>query len=147
MGFRILRDPEAFSNAPARGPKRPKQANDAHLRWLRTLPCCITGMRPVEAAHVRYADPVYGKRLTGTAEKPDDKWAVPLSQKKHREQHDGNERQFWARHGLDPLRIALSLYACTGDDEQAVVILREAWRVNSVFKPALSERFTRDEID
>jgi hypothetical protein len=125
--FKLPRENTAFSNAPVKGKRRPREMDDSHLSWLRTLPCVITGERPVEAAHIRFGSPVYGKRETGGAEKPADKWALPLSLAKHREQHSMNEREFWARHGLDPLRIALALHANTGDDEQAFVILREAW--------------------
>lgn len=131
MAFRLPYSPTAFANAPAKGKRRPREKDDAHLRWLRTLPCVITGERPVEAAHIRYGDPVYGKRETGRSEKPSDRFCVPLSAAKHREQHDMNEREFWARHGLDPLRIALALHANSGDDEQAFVILREAWAVRN----------------
>lgn len=129
-GFRIVREPTAFSNAPVgKQKKRQRDHDKQHLDWIRTLPCVITGERPVDAAHIRYADPVYGKREVGKAEKPDDKWTVPLVRRKHDEQHSMSERIFWARHGLDPLRIALALHANSGDDDQALVILREAWNV------------------
>lgn len=135
-GFRIVREPTAFSNAPVgKQKKRPRDHDAKHLDWIRTLPCVITGAFPVEAAHVRYADPVYGKRETGKGEKPDDKWTVPLTSAKHREQHSGNEKLFWLRHGLDPLRIALALYSCTGDEEQAHVIIREAHAAVRSFQP------------
>lgn len=137
--FAIKRPATAFSNAPVgKQKKRKREHDDEHLKWLRTLPCVITGERPVDAAHVRYADPIYGKPETGKGERPSDKWTVPLSAEKHREQHSGNEREFWARHGLDPLRIALALHACSGDDDQAAIILREARAaVNSFGRGAL----------
>lgn len=141
--WRLVRSNTAFSNAPVgKQKKRQREQDDAHLKWLRTLPCVITGARPVEAAHVKYADPVYGKRAVGMQEKPDDRWCLPLVPDKHREQHDaGNEREFWARHGLDPLRIALALHACSGDDDQGEVILREAWAaVNSFGRTDLLSR-------
>ena len=126
MAARIANLSTAFSIAPSKGQKRPRKEDDAHLRWLRTLPCVITGTRPVEAAHIRFGDPVYGKRETGRGEKPSDMWALPLAARLHREQHDMSERLFWLKYGIDPLKIALSLHACSGDDEQATVILREA---------------------
>jgi len=125
-GFRILRDPSAFSNAPAKGQKRPRREDGKHLAWIRTLPCLVTGKRPVEAAHIRYADPVYGKRDVGKQEKPDDRWVVPLHPDMHREQHGGSEKAFWLKHGIDPCRVALALYAITGDDEQSEIIIRNA---------------------
>ena len=125
MGYRIVRDETAFANAPATGKKRPRKPDNAHLEFIRTLPCLITGKRPVEAAHVRYDDAAYGKRCVGVAEKPDDRWTVPLCPEKHREQHGMNEREFWAKHGIDPLKVAISLYFVTGDSEQAELILRK----------------------
>ena len=127
MAHAVRREATAFANAPAKGQKRPRKHDDAHLRWIRTLPCVISGKRPVEAAHVRYADPVYGKRLSGAGEKSDDRWTLPVSPELHRAQHDaGDERLFWARHGIDPLRVALALFGVTGDDEQAELILSAA---------------------
>lgn len=143
MAFRLQRHPEAFSNAPVGKQRKRQRATDrSHLQWIRTLPCVITGERPVDAAHIRYADPIYGKRETGKGEKPDDRWAVPLCRRKHDEQHSGSERSFWARHGLDPLRIALALHACTGDSDQAAVIIREAHATARTFeeKPQQSKR-------
>ncbi len=127
MASAIRRPSTAFSNAPIGKPKkRTRDHDEAHLKWLRTLPCVISGTRPVEAAHIRYADPIYGKRETGKGEKPSDRWALPLSPDLHREQHAGSERAFWARYGIDPLRVASALFMNTGDDDQADVILREA---------------------
>lgn len=125
-GFRIAREPTAFSTSPSKGRKRPRKMDEKHLKWLRTLPCIITGQFSVEAAHIRYAAPHYGKNETGGQEKPDDRWAVPLSPEMHREQHSMNEQAFWAKYGIDPCRVALALHAITGDDEQAAIIIRNA---------------------
>ena len=134
MALRILRPATAFSNAPVgKQKKRPRENDRTHLDWIKTLPCVISGERPVDPAHIRYADRVYGKREVGKAEKPDDRWVVPLCRRLHDEQHSMSERIFWARHGLDPLRIALALHANTGDDDQALVILQEAWAVRKTF--------------
>ena len=149
-GFAIVRPDTAFANAAPKGKKRPREHDRDHLAWLATLPCIITGKRPVHVAHIRYADPVYGKGLTGTAEKPSDKWSVPLLASLHLDgpdaQHGQNERLFWAKHGLDPLRIALALHTNTGDDQQAEVILREAWRTASAFETALDRPSFNPEI-
>lgn len=125
-GFRILRADTAFSNAPSKGQKRPRIEDGKHLAWLRTLPCVISGRRPVEAAHIRFGDPVYGKRETGGQERPSDMWCLPVHPDLHREQHSGSEKAFWAKHGIDPCRTALALYAVTGDDEQGEIIIRNA---------------------
>ena len=148
MASMVKRLPTAFSNAPASGKKRPREKDKDHLAWLSTLPCVITGKRPVHVAHVRYADPVYAKPQTGIAEKPSDKWCVPLLATLHNEgpeaQHGMNERLFWARHGLDPLRIALALYSVTGDDEQGALIISEANRIASASRPSILDRPTNN---
>lgn len=123
--FRLVRPDTAFSVAPSRGQKRPRQTDAAHLAWLRTLPCVITGLRPVEAAHIRYGAPIYGKRETGMGEKPDDRWCLPLSSLMHREQHAaGDERAWWVSKSIDPCSLALALYGVSGDDDAAATILR-----------------------
>jgi hypothetical protein len=147
--WRLVRSDTAFSNAPiGKQKKRPREEDGTHLKWLRTLPCVISGERPVDAAHIRYADPIYGKRETGKGEKPSDKWTVPLARRFHDAQHGQAEREFWARHGLDPLRIALALHACSGDDDQAFVILREArLAVESFGRPGLWKASRTSEGD
>lgn len=123
--YQIPRDPEAFSLSTGKK-KRPRKQDDAHLRWIRTLPCLVTGKRPADAAHVRYAAPSYGKREVGGGEKPDDRWAVPLHRSEHTVQHSLDEREYWESKSIDPCSVALALFGMSGDDEAAEVILREA---------------------
>lgn len=125
-GFAVRRDPEAFSLGAPKGKKHPREEDGAHLDFIRELPCLITGSQPVEAAHISYASPTYGKRERGKAEKADDRWVVPLSPDKHREQHAGNEIAFWNAHGIDPLQVSLALYNCGRDHEMARIIIRSA---------------------
>lgn len=127
MAFRLPRHPEAFSVAPAKGSKRPAMKDAAYLKWIRELPCIVTGKRPVDAAHVSYADPRYGKRERGKSEKADDRWAVPLHRDEHDRQHRmGDERAYWKSTGIDPLQVALALYGVKGDSDMAMVIIRNA---------------------
>ena len=121
----LYRPTTAFSKSPIGRKKRPRQRAEDHLRFIRGLPCLITGKRPVEACHIRYADPKNGKREVGGGEKPDDKYTVPLCPEKHREQHDMNERDFWEAHGIDPVVVAQALWANSGDDEVGEQILSE----------------------
>lgn len=114
--FEIARPISAFSVDRRSRQRAPRKINSSHLAWIRTLPSLVPGEGNVEAAHVRYADPLYLKRGTGKGEKPDDKWVVPLCASAHRAQHTMNERQFWRERGIDPLRIALLLYAHSGND-------------------------------
>ena len=149
MAYAVPKLASAFSNAPSKGKKRPREHDKGHLAWLSTLPCVITGRRPVHVAHIRYADRTYGKAATGMGEKPSDKWCVPLLAELHlngpNAQHNGNERLFWARYGLDPLRIALSLYVNTGDDEQAAVIIAESVALARAARPVLWDASTDPE--
>jgi hypothetical protein len=125
--YQIERPATAFSLSTGKK-KRPRKENEDHLKWIRTLPCLVSGKRPVDAAHVRYADPRYGKREVGGQEKPDDRWAVPLHRSEHDKQHSGDERSYWSVLGIDPCQVALALSGMSGDDEAAEVILLEARR-------------------
>lgn len=113
-----------------RKPKRERgrQEDPAHLALIRKLPCLLWGEGKVEAAHVRMSDAAFGKTNSGTQQKPDDCWTVPLSAEKHREQHAAGERLFWEEHGINPLLIAQRLYgvsvALRASKEQEEVIVR-----------------------
>jgi hypothetical protein len=107
--------------------RRTRSQSRDHRKWIASLPCLITlSRRNVEAAHVRYADRAYGKRMTGIGEKADDRFCVPLSREFHAEQHKGSERAFWAAHGIDPIAVALSLWGCSGDDDAGEAVIRAA---------------------
>jgi len=120
---RIIRPATAFSVASTKQ-RRPRDRNEGHLAFIRTLKCCICGSPGPDPAHLRCASAIHGKRETGGAEKPSDKWVTPLCRKHHDEQHAaGNEVAWWASKGIDPFGLALSLYAQSGDDEIAESIL------------------------
>jgi hypothetical protein len=88
--------------------RQPRRRNQEYLGYIRTLPCAICGdTTSVEAAHLRIGSINDGKRYTGMAEKSSDKWAVPLCGRHHRQQHDMNEREFWASYGIDPFALSL----------------------------------------
>jgi uncharacterized protein DUF968 len=91
--------------------RQPRERDERHLQFIRSLPCCICGAIDTEAAHIRTASLENGKLHTGMSEKPSDKWAVPLCNLHHREQHAMNEMEFWAHHGIDPFMLALTLKA------------------------------------
>ena len=128
MAFQIKRPETAFSNSQ-RGKgskKRPRVHAAEHRKWIAQQPCLITGRRDVQAAHVKYADPRFGKPDVGGAEKPDDKWCVPLCIAEHVDQHKYDERGWWISKGIDPVAVASALWASSGDDEAAEIIIREA---------------------
>jgi len=123
-GQRIIRPDTAFSISPVKGQKRPRVHDHTHLAFIRGLKCCICGHHHVEAAHIRSASALYGKRETGGQEKASDKWTVPLCRLHHTEQHDaGNELVWWASKKIDPFGLALALHHASGDDIVAEAIL------------------------
>jgi hypothetical protein len=126
---RIIIPKTAFSISPAKGQKRPRVHDHAHLAFVRTLKCCICGNPNVEAAHIRSASALYGKRETGASEKASDKWAVPLCREHHKEQHDaGNELLWWASKRIDPFGLALALHHASGDDHVCEAIIQSHQR-------------------
>jgi hypothetical protein len=127
MAMQILKPATAFSISKPTVAKKPRQQIMAHLAFIRSLPCLVTGARDVEAAHIRYGNMRWGKRTTGMGEKPDDQWVVPLSQKMHREQHDfGDEELWWREKGIDPVLVAMAMWRATGDEQACESIIREA---------------------
>jgi hypothetical protein len=97
--------------------RRPREKDNKHLDFIRGLPCCVCGDNTsTEAAHVRMPDPTIAKPLTGIAIKPDDKFTVPLCGRHHAAQHSMSEREWWYGKG-DPVKLALALYAVSGDHE------------------------------
>jgi len=103
--------------------KRPRQRDEAHLAFIRTLPCLLTWRSPVEACHIRYGDMQWGKRPTGAGEKPSDVYVVPLHPDLHREQHDMNERLFWMKRGVDPIPLAMAFWVNSGDEATCNAII------------------------
>jgi len=112
--------------------RQPRVRDKAHLQFVASQPCCVCGWPgPNAAAHIRMALPAYGKRDTGKAEKPSDRWTTPLcdpakSPGKGRwchqgsplSQHSGSESAFWERVGLDPGEIATTLWAASGAESR-----------------------------
>jgi hypothetical protein len=78
--------------------------DEPYRRWIAALPCCVCGGINVQCAHVRYG--VAG----GTGYKPGDDRTVPLCLACHLEQGEA-ERKFWARHLINPVRLAGRLRA------------------------------------
>lgn len=108
--------------------REPRIKNEAHLDFIRTVPCVICeNPHQSEAAHIRFAcEPI--KRPTGKGERPHDLWTLPLCQAHHVAQHEMGEREFWAMNERDPIIIALALWANTGNHARCTRIAREAGR-------------------
>jgi hypothetical protein len=100
-----------------------------YLDFIRQLPCIVTGRRPVEAAHISYAEHRYGKLGRGKGAKESDCWAVPLSPDEHRRQHGmGNERAYWQSVGIDPCVVAAFLFIAYPSHERAMLVIRNIER-------------------
>ena len=99
--------------------RTPRVQAPKHLAFIRVLPCAVCGICPAgTAAHIRMARPGLGKRETGMAEKPDDKWAVPLCHDHHLAgpdaQHRSSEHEWWKKVGIDAHALAMQLWTCSG---------------------------------
>ena len=111
--------------------RQPRRFFPAHLEFIRCLPSLVRAnggfASEIEAAHLRYADAKFAKRITGMGEKPSDCWTVPLTHEIHMSQHAaGDERGWWAKAGINPLVIAALLFAHSGDIEAGETIVRNA---------------------
>lgn len=104
--------------------RRPRVRDEAHLAFIRQLPCvaCMDNTA-TEACHVRMGDPRAAKRQTGMSEKPNDVFCVPLCSKCHREQHGSAERAFWNGREIDPIFLALALHSVSGSYEDGMTII------------------------
>jgi hypothetical protein len=70
------------------------------------------------------SDARIGKVNPGVGQKPHDFFTLPLCGKHHREQHATAERAFWESCGnIDPIPLALAIYAVSGDAEEAERII------------------------
>lgn len=117
-------------------PREPRKRDRKYLGAIAQLPSVISGREPVHVAHIRYGDAEHGKPHTGMAEKPDDKWVLPLTPDEHtdgvRAQHKSGERDWWAGHGIDPVRLCDDLYSIWSErrpeDERIAAMRRRITR-------------------
>jgi hypothetical protein len=72
-----------------------------HLMYVAQFSCLICGSDSVQVAHIRHLPS--GNIGMG---KKDDRYTVPLCFKCHQEQHGMNERKFWRKYNINPMRIA-----------------------------------------
>lgn len=114
---------------PAVGQRRPRVRDNGFLAFLRRLPC-IAGLveggcsGPIEAAHLRFSDFARARINPGMGCKPSDQFANPLCDGHHiHDQHEGRERSFWERLGVDPADLCADLYAAylAGEDGEPIV--------------------------
>lgn len=122
MAGRIAIPDTAFALQPTGKSSKPVK-DKPYLEWLHDLPCIVSRRSPVEAAHVSYPDPRYGKLGRGKGSKESDRWAVPLHPDEHRRQHSMSERAYWQSVGIDPCVVALALHAAYPDTGRALLII------------------------
>lgn len=95
--------------------RQPRQECPAFLAFVRRKACCVCfAPAPSQAAHIRMASAIFDKRPSGIAEKPSDKFCVPLCADCHlngpEAQHHIGELKFWERAGINPLALADKLW-------------------------------------
>jgi hypothetical protein len=93
--------------------------NSDYLGFLHQLPCVVSGIYGVEAAHLSMASSAHGHLGRGKGQKAADRWALPLSPEEHRKQHALGERAYWRSQGINPWHAALviwGLFSELGDD-------------------------------
>lgn len=97
------------------GQRKPRVHDKGFLAFLRRQPCCVGPVGcsgPVQAAHIRFSDFKVGRVNPGGGRKSDDRWANPLCEAHHAEQHArGDERAWWEEKRLDPNENSQRLYA------------------------------------
>ena len=104
-----------FDNTPGKIDKsqltfgEPRRLRDkAHLKFVASQPCLICGRSPVDAHHLRFAQP----RAMGL--KVSDEFTVPLCRTHHRDNHgSGDEVGWWERRAIDPLATSRMLWVST----------------------------------
>ena len=102
-------------------PKREIIRSDEHLKFIRMLPCVMTGMQGgCDPAHIR-------KGFNCMGVKPPDSRVVPLTYAEHRKQHNKGEPAYWG--DLIDRAIWLSglLWDNTGDFEKCEELIKK-WK-------------------
>lgn len=119
--------------------RTPRERDPAYMGWVAQLPCaaCLvrgTFKRGVHVAHLRTGSLEHGKRDTGGAEKPDDRWTLPLCPPHHTgdarrvsiSQHAMNELEFWAAHGINPFTLCIDLRTAYAADLPGTPVISKA---------------------
>lgn len=125
MTHAIRRHPEAFTSSPTGKMSKPVK-DKPYLKWLHDLPCVVTGRLGVQAAHISYDAPEYGKLGRGKGTKESDRWAIPLCPEEHQIQHSMNERDYWRSRGIDPCILALAIHGAYPNHGLAMLAINHA---------------------
>lgn len=103
-----------------RFPKQSTVKDNRHLRFIASLPCCLSGHTEVQAAHIRAGE------NAGMGRKPSDEMTVPLHYALHSTQHTMNEAAFWNLHGKtiqQVKQLAKALFVVSGDQGKALELI------------------------
>jgi hypothetical protein len=89
--------------------------NKDHLRFVAQQPCLVCGRTPSDPHHLRFTQPrALGRKVS-------DEFVAPLCRTHHREVHRvGDERAWWKRAGIDPIKVARKLWRKTRLAERAM---------------------------
>lgn len=86
-------------------PKERRYRDKAHLKFVASHPCLVCGKSPVDAHHLRFAQP----RAMGL--KVSDEFTVPLCRAHHRDNHrHGDEKAWWVRAAIEPIEVSRKLW-------------------------------------
>jgi hypothetical protein len=82
--------------------------NKEHLRFVAQRACLVCGRKPSDPHHLRFTQPrALGRKVS-------DEFVAPLCRIHHREVHRvGDERAWWKRAGIDPVKVARKLWRKT----------------------------------
>jgi ERF superfamily len=92
-----------------------RHRNKAHLLHVAQQTCLICARKPADPHHLRFMQP------RGLGLKVSDEFTVPLCRTHHREAHHaGDERVWWQRFGIDPIKVAWKLWEATRGAKKGV---------------------------
>jgi len=82
--------------------------NREHLRYVAQQACLVCGRKPSDPHHLGFTQPrALGRKVS-------DEFAVPLCRGHHRAVHRSrDERAWWRQAGIDPIKIARTLWKAT----------------------------------
>ncbi len=100
-----------------------------YLDFIRTLPCIISGYRPVDAAHISFANRACLAPGRGLRRKVSDRWTLPLARHLHDTQHGMNEAKFWEHWGVDPHHCCLVIWGAWQERGENSRSLIEHWMI------------------
>lgn len=117
-GVQNLHPPHGQTATRARrsvAPKSIRLRDKEHRRFVSRQACLVCGRAPSDPHHLRFAQPrALGRKVS-------DEFTIPVCRLHHREIHrHGDETKWWAQLGIDPLAIALALWAQTRPTSSSV---------------------------